>query len=351
MVEPVSLNLHNAHAALRFYTAHLGPASPEIIALGSAGGFSGAEFWKVRAAGTTWLLRCWPREYRDPQRLVWIHRVLGTATANGCTCLPVPLEARDGNPFAVSDGALWQLEPWMPGSASYWSEPNDSKLVNAMRKLAMFHRSVDSLRQSDCPSPSLNQRIDLLDQLWANERPGALLARIEAACAAQPENPLFELSQRVCHRFRQLASGVAQDALPLRRLDCVSQPILADVWHDHVLFCGNQVSGIVDFGAMRMDTPAADVARLLGSLAGDHEQKWRVGMAGYFENSALPENDRILVRIFDQTTTLLSGMNWLRWIFVEKREFGELRPVMSRLDRIVARLDALAGTDPTAKDR
>ena len=42
-------------------------------------------------------------------------------------------------------------------------------------------------------------------------------------------------------------------------------PCLGDVWAEHVLFEGNQITGLIDFGGMRYDHPAQDLARLLGS--------------------------------------------------------------------------------------
>ncbi len=47
------------------------------------------------------------------------------------------------------------------------------------------------------------------------------------------------------------------------------QPCIGDIWHDHILFLGDGVSGLVDFGGMRADTVAGDIARLLGSLVAD----------------------------------------------------------------------------------
>ena len=53
-------------------------------------------------------------------------------------------------------------------------------------------------------------------------------------------------------------------------------PVLRDIWSDHVLFQGEQVSGIIDFGTVRMDEPAADLARMLGSLH-PFEEEVRLG--------------------------------------------------------------------------
>ena len=59
------------------------------------------------------------------------------------------------------------------------------------------------------------------------------------------------------------------------------QPCLCDIWHDHVLFEGDAVTGLIDYGSVRMDHVAADLARLLGSLVGDDRGQWEWGLAAY----------------------------------------------------------------------
>ena len=76
------------------------------------------------------------------------------------------------------------------------------------------------------------------------------------------------------------------------------QPCLVDVWHDHVLFTGEEVTGVVDYAAMRLDVPHADLARLLGSLVEDDEAGWRAGLEAY--GRWLPVPDERLVRLLAQ---------------------------------------------------
>ena len=59
------------------------------------------------------------------------------------------------------------------------------------------------------------------------------------------------------------------------------QPCLCDPWHDHVLFTGDQVSGVIDYGSVKEDHIAVDLARLLGSLVEDDENAWSIGLKAY----------------------------------------------------------------------
>ena len=87
---------------------------------------------------------------------------------------------------------------------------------------------------------------------------------------------------------------------------------------------------------------ATDIARLLGSLARDQREDWETGLAAYQELRPLEAHERRLVHTFDESTVLLSGMNWLRWICLEQRRFEQPAEVIARLDEIVTRLAHLA---------
>jgi homoserine kinase type II len=117
------------------------------------------------------------------------------------------------------------------------------------------------------------------------------------------------------------------------------QPCLRDIWHDHVLFTGDEVSGIIDYGAMDIDTPATDIARLLGNLVGDDALKWRVGIDTYSQVcSLMPEEERA-IRALDASGLILAGCNWLRWIGAENRQFENRAQIVARFRRIVERCE------------
>ena len=125
--------------------------------------------------------------------------------------------------------------------------------------------------------------------------------------------------------------AAARQPLPL-------SPSIRDVHADHVLFTGDIVTGLVDFGAMRCDTPLADVARLVASLAADDQAAHDFALDAYSELVPLSESYRHLVDLFDQSGLVLGGLNWLRWIYVERRDMGPIQPIVKRLDEFIARL-------------
>ena len=176
--------------------------------------------------------------------------------------------------------------------------------------------------------------------------PLRLRVRIVAAVVRSwPDAPVAAQARRLIDLFPKHAAPLKSQLesaarLPVRRLPC-----LRDIWHDHVLFTGAQVTGLIDFGALRTESPAADVARLLGSLVGDDVEGWRTGVAAYRRVRPLTENELRLVEVFDYSNVLLAGMNWLRWLCLEGRQFARMEQVIERLEVLVARLEHRVNTE------
>ena len=111
-----------------------------------------------------------------------------------------------------------------------------------------------------------------------------------------------------------------------------------DLWQDHVLFRGAQVIGLVDFGAMRVDTRASDIARLLGSCVPDDAPSWHAALEAYEQREPLTAAERELIVVLDRSAVLLSGLNWLKWLLLERRQFGDQSRVRQRLAAIIHRI-------------
>ncbi len=311
----------------------------QVEFLGSAGGFSGAQFWRIASASGLLCLRRWPREHPSTERLQFIQAVLWHVRQEGFSVLPLPLETRSNSGYVRHAGHLWELTPWMPGEADYHAEASPAKLAAAMTALARFHAAAASFplpESRSMPSPGVEQRKRQLRELLDGR-----LDELSAQVKTQPMPGVRERAQLVLRLCAAPARGVLATLENCRALEVPQQPCIRDIWHDHVLFVGQSVSSLIDFGAMRPESVSADVARLLGSLARDDGDDWSRGLRAYEAVRPLSESEALLVTAFDRSTVLLSGLNWIGWIYVEGRRFEDLSAVTSRLDEILVRLEFL----------
>ena len=306
----------------------------EVKFLSGAGGFSGARFWRIANDFGQFCLRRWPQGHPNSQRLALQHSVLRLAQSNAIDFVPVPVPTVHGETWVSAGGHFWELTPWMPGKADFNPEKKPKKLIAAMKALANFHVAVlehPGGKTRDI-APSSLERCRLHEQL-SREIPA-----IHAALETQKFSDEFRaIAHEIVSGFAK-SSGVADD---LRRAAMVPSqlgPAIRDIHDEHVLFQDDTVTGMVDFGALRIDSVAVDISRLLGSMAGDIEASWQTGLAAYQSVSLITDQTLRLVTIFDRSTVVLSGVNWLKWILLEKRQFDDFDRVLARLRVTVDRL-------------
>ncbi len=323
--------------------AHYPPVfrSAKLAYLAGAGGFSGAEFWRFSTAMGDFCLRRWPPEHPSEDRLRLIHAVLRHAARAGITFVPLPVATVHGDSFVRHGGRrFWELTPWLPGTADFHVNSEPKKLEAALTALAQFHSAAEDFPHPSAgkaTSPTIASRLELVQELLAGEA-----EQIAGAVShAPPSHPLMSYAQPILRGFFDFAPQTQQELLATSTLQTQLQPIIRDIHSDHVLFDGERVTGIIDFGAMNIDTPAADVARLLGSLVEDDAAAWQAGLRAYESIRPLTDVQRQLVAVFDRSSVVLSGMNWLRWLYLENRRFNNLPAIAARLQTAVRRLGHL----------
>jgi Ser/Thr protein kinase RdoA (MazF antagonist) len=271
--------------------------------------------------------------------LEFIQAVLWHVDREGFHLVPVPLETVTHAGFVIHQGHFWELTPWVNGRADFHGHPTSARLAAALRALAEFHRAAASFplpHPASSPSPAIRDRLAECQTL-ASGGLEQIEREIHPACF--PE--LADRSNRVCNLFRRLASRVAAELRAAASVTVRIQPCLRDVWHDHVIFDGPRVSGFVDFGAMRPESVAADVSRLLGSLVRDEREGWRTGLEAYESVRPLTAGELSLVFAFDRSSVLLSAVHWLDWVFRQRRAFDDRDAVVQRVDEVLARMAAL----------
>jgi homoserine kinase type II len=114
---------------------------------------------------------------------------------------------------------------------------------------------------------------------------------------------------------------------------------VGDVWHDNLLFTGNQLTGLIDYGAVKVDHVAADLGRMLGSLVGDDEGLFARGLWAYAAEAPLDAGAGELARVLDQTGVVLAAANWLRRLYGDREAFPDRAAVARRLAALVGRME------------
>jgi homoserine kinase type II len=323
----------NAHAALSIFR---GSTTKFQVKPVSHLGFSGSSLWQVLADDSPPLcLKRWPASHPPPARLPWIHSVLKQVCRQGLNLVPEPQSTPTGNTTCELAGSTWELMTWLPGAADFVDNPSAARLQAAFRALARVHLTLGkACDPRDLPAGQTTPALDDRIARWQALQTGAL-AQISAAVHTHRIPALDDLA----HHWLTLhpclpVPGLAQ-LIAANQQAWSQQPALRDVWSDHVLFVGDEVTGFIDFGAMRVDTPLTDVARLLGSLAGSNKHQRYMALEAYAEVRPLSAADQSLIHLLDHTGNLLSGWNWLQWLYLERREFPSLPAVRQRLQHLL----------------
>ncbi len=328
------MSLDVAHAVLHCYP-FLRP--PQVVPLGNHGGFSGASLWQVTDLTGRMCLRAWPERGPPPERLEAVHGLMETARAAGLQFVPAVLRTREGTTWTKVAGRLWELTAWLPGKADFHENPTPQRLEAICTALARLHLAWSKTPCPPGPCPAVLRRLERVGE-W--ER---LIASDWRPSFPNPTDPLQPWAERAWHLFRGHLPHLRERLTAWAAIPLPVQPCLCDVWHAHVLFRGDAVTGLVDYGSVKDDHVAADLARLLGSLVPDDRARTEAALDAYARLKPLGEMERALVRLLDETGTLLGAANWLRWLYLAGRDFEDRTAVAGRLAGLVTRIERWGG--------
>jgi len=319
---------------LRHYSRLLWSGAPRP--LGNRGGFSGARLWRLDGLAGPLCLRAWPTAM-SPSRLDFIHHYAIHARAADLAFVPRLFPSSGGATQVQYAGRLWELQEWLPGEADYHRRPSPAKLRAACSALAELHACWQGAAPKDAgPCPAVRRRLDAVRE-W-RELIASGWRPLSQAAAADPARAAAESAWRVLPYWIEIIPDLLKPwtdrAWPL-------QPCLCDVWHDHVLFDGDRMTGLVDYGAMKIDHPAVDVARLLGSFIGEDEdaEGWTTGLTAYRGVRPFTAEEEGLARALDLSGTVIGAATWLRWLYHEGREFEDRAAAGRRLESLTTRLE------------
>lgn len=354
---------------------------PEVVGSGwvaiphlKTNGFSATKIWQIRQVipvlgqvgpatecdSALWCLRSWPIDEPGADTLGWIHQQVISAAAH-CPFILAPVPLKGGSKaFVEYENRLWQVERWATGRNDFHDAPSPTRVTEGMQALAQLHLGWIATPQESSsillgqwnaagkpyatlgPSPGLQNRWIQLNQLLESKRTIFLQTRRFLSTTEGPLPGSHLMWNTVVDRVEQYWSDHFQRGRSLldkrNSLILPLGPVLADVWSDHLFFVGDRLSAIIDYGAMRIDSAAADLSRCLSSLCGTDAQARQDAIQQYEAKRPLTESEHVAIQIFDHTSRLLGPLHWLRWLFVEQR--------MAPSEAILRRLQCLLEGQP-----
>lgn len=317
---------------LREYPSWL--AQAQWVPLGSAGGFSGSELWRGTCLdGREFALKGHAAGF-STMHLERVHRWMDAARLGGMDFIPRVEPTRWGKSVAVGSDRSWDMLQWMPGRADFHEDPSDAKLVAAVEAIARIHRCWAGLGIREVPCPAVERRWRVMIAWDELVRSGWQPRYVGDDPIATPADTARRILPTVLPRLRLELS-------PWLTRPVTVQPCLVDVWHDHVLFLGERVSGIIDYAAAKFDHVATDLARLLGSLVPDQPSRQAAALEAYAAIRPLPNPE--LVSLLDRTGVAAAVVNWIKSIYYDGRALADRMAVAKRLAGLIERLRAQMG--------
>lgn len=327
-----------------------------------AGGHSGQPVWSVEPddeaggadgrAARRFVLKAFAADC-PPARAAWIHAFVTALHAAGIDAVPAPLAAPGGSTLVADDtGRLWEMCPWRPGMPL--EAPTAAQAAAALALVARMHVAAEGIAFRLGARPPGRS-------IPAWERRAAALARVGAqgfrgvsrAPATWLARQLSERREIACGLLeagggRGLVARLAAIRLPAGAARAPIVPVFRDLWHAHVLFEGERVSGIIDPHAAGFDAPAADLARLLGSwrppapaVGGEGlVAAWAGVLAAYEEVRVLPPPERTLVELLDVGGVIGGLDHWFGWVLEEGRCFADPPGAVARVEFLLEKLDS-----------
>lgn len=288
----------------------------------------------------------------DEVRVQWIHRLMRGLRGAGVSQVPAVTATAAGATFVTDRrGTHWELTEFRAGRPT--DAPTHPQVTAALESLARLHQAA--LTAIPPPAPGkpacMLRRIGMARRMLA--RPWAALRRL---CDALPGRGPGAISKAAVESRLDVAIRLSAPVVPrllphLADLDPPGlhvQAVLRDVWSDHVLFTpgGATVTGIIDYHAAAFDSPATDIARLLGSWRPPTAEKgyfeaWLPALAAYDRVRPLDRQQQRLIPVLAATSVLFGLDNWFRWLIEEERHFPRPDEVLRRIDRLLDDLPAV----------
>jgi|GEM_PF-4415293 len=324
-------------------------AIPQVHPKG--GGLSGGRVWKVEVPGEhAWGLRCWPSQ-TPAVRVEEVHRVLQRVRDAGCMLVPEYRRCvKTGSSWCEIERYCWDCAEWIvgdSGTSGLLALELGEKLAAAAAQWSAAAGGESRQRNV----PAIAERLERIDAFGRGS--AIMLSRLREAAAKHPWSVGSPILRDAVEAF---ASAWSASVVPQARSklvgwrDCVLPVawVIRDCHAGNAVFSAGQLLAWVDFDALRVDSPAVDLARIYTSILGDEarmgvgetlvttshstrektlddfqrDEVWRAIVQGYRRARSLAAQEEELARLLAAISPLLTLGNWLVWLLLENRTFS-----------------------------
>lgn len=340
-------------------------------------GYSLARVWRIAGLSQgiddkQWALKSWGWDVNHERQLQQIlafqdslyHR-LSPPGEETIDVHPIPkvIPFNHGAVSLCSQGTFWTLASWCSGQPIQLGETlAKAFLTHSARLLAKLHDAGHRYASQIGVSTGLRKRWECI-QIWSED---TFLSRVnrwletsyERSSSIEREEVWKELvfafhqAQIGLHTVkRQFAKRLEEEVVRPR----ICHWIIGDLWRENVLVDAknpNHVSGLVDFGAARLDWAPLEVVRWFSSILKHDDPRLEELLQLYYaERKLLANSDYDLLSAeltladfqwLDLLSTTTSLLQWFQWLFEKGLDSPcILRKGYSRIRELASRLESL----------
>lgn len=241
-VDPASTAVRDALA--RWELGELASVEPLV------GGSSASPKFVVRATRGSFVLKRRAPRVSDAGRIAFSHALIEASAKQGVP-VAAPVSSRAGVGFEVVAGGSWELFPLIEGER--WSRSVRQAAAGGDALGRMHRAGLDLLWHGHVVATSYHANLTVLEALRL--APASIL-RVEPEADA---SGLREACESLGQAYREASAAV--DEVGYASLD--SQVVHGDFHPGNLLFRGEEVAGVVDFDAARIEPAVVDFANAI----------------------------------------------------------------------------------------